>query len=92
MTRPATRYVVRNAAGEELVVPSLADLHALYVHGFLSDQDQVRQERSDRWEAVGRMHALHGVRELRAEDPRRVALLVGALLVTAAAVGILLAR
>jgi hypothetical protein len=92
MTRPVTRYVVRNVRGEELVVPSLGDLHALYQSGFLADEDQVRSERSDRFVAVGVFPALHGVREQRSESPRKVALVVAALMVLAVAVGILLAR
>jgi len=92
MTRAITRYVVRNARGEELLVPSLSDLHALYQGGFLADADLVRPERSDRFVAVGAFPALHGVRERRAESPRKVALLVAALMVLATAVGILLAR
>ncbi len=65
------RYFVRDAAGRELVVPSLRDLHDLYVHGFLTDDDLVRSETATRWVLVGSMPALHGVRERRA-DPRRV--------------------
>jgi hypothetical protein len=87
-----TRYVVRNGAGEELVIPSLADLHALYSNGFLSDDDLVRQERSERWTEVRHMPALHGVREERAESPRKVALLLAALLALGTALGVLLSR
>jgi hypothetical protein len=76
------RYHVRNADGEELVVPTLRDLHDLYVHGFVGDDDLVRAETATRWVRAGAMPALHGVREKRA-DPRRVAaLLVAAMLVT----------
>jgi len=92
MTRSVTRYLVRNARGEELLVPSLADLHALYQGGFLSDADLVRSERADRFVAVGAFPALHGVRERRAESPRKVALLVAALMVLAVALGLWLAR
>ena len=72
-----TRYVIRNAAGQELTCPSLADLHALYVQGFLADDDLVRPESSSRWTPAGALPALRGVREQRA-DPRKVALLLGA--------------
>jgi hypothetical protein len=75
MTRITTRYVVKNRAGEELVVPSLDDLHALYAHGFLADEDLVRQERSQAWVRAGDLPALHGVRELE-RDPRKVVSLV----------------
>ena len=51
--------------------PSLADLHALYVQGFLGDEDLVRPESSQRWVPAGAMAALRGVREKRA-DPRKM--------------------
>jgi hypothetical protein len=86
------RYHVRNGAGEELVVPSLADLHTLYSHGFLGDDDLVRAETSERWIRAGAMRALQGVREQRAESPRKVALLLGALIALATALGILFSR
>ncbi len=92
MTRITTRYVVQNARHEELVVPSLSDLHALYVHGFILDGDLVRQERSQQWIPVARFPALHGVRERRAESPAKVALLVAVLMAVAVAVGLLFAR
>ncbi|HET6440088.1 MAG TPA: hypothetical protein VFG59_18640 [Anaeromyxobacter sp.] len=92
MIRIKTRYVVRNARGEELVVPSLADLHALYAHGFLHDDDLVRQERSKSFVPAGRFPALHGVRAARRESPLRVTGLVLALLVLAAVLGLVLAR
>ena len=85
------QYRVRNGEGEELVVPSLGDLHDLYAHGFLADDDLGRAETSPRWVRAGAMPALHGVRERRA-DPRRVGLLLGALVALAAGVGFLLAR
>jgi hypothetical protein len=86
------RYHVRDVDGRELVVPSLPDLHALYAHGFLSDDDLVRAESSEHWIQAGKMRALQGVREQRAESPRKVVLLVGGLIVLATAVGILLSR
>jgi hypothetical protein len=92
MTKAVTRYVVRNGRGEELVVPSLADLHALYSHGFLSDDDLVRQERSHRWIEVRHLPALRGVRERRSESPRKIAILIAALLIAATGIGILLSR
>ena len=52
--RASMRYVVRNRAGEELVCPSLADLHGLYAQGFLGDQDLVLV--SPRW-STGRSQA-----------------------------------
>jgi hypothetical protein len=68
-------YRVRNAAGDELVVPTLTALHDLYEHGFLGDEDLVRAETSTRWVRAGSLPALHGVRERR-RDPRTVAVLV----------------
>jgi hypothetical protein len=65
------RYYVRNQRGEELVVPSLTDLHGLYSQGFLEDDDYVRAETSERWVKVGRMPALAGVR-LRKREPGKV--------------------
>ena len=83
------RYRVRNAAGEELVVPTLRDLHDLYTHGFLTDDDLVRSETATRWVRAGAMPALHGVREKRA-DPRLMALLLAAAIALATVVGVLL--
>jgi hypothetical protein len=85
-------YRVRNGRGEELVVPSLAELHTLYSHGFLADDDLVRAETSDAWVRAGAMPALAGVREIRAESPRKVGLLLVAIGVAATALGILLSR
>jgi hypothetical protein len=85
------RYRVRNASGEELVVPSLAALHDLYTHGFLADDDLVRAESATRWVRAGSLPALHGVRERRA-DPRRMALLLAACAALAAGIALLLDR
>lgn len=92
MTRTVMTYRVKDARGQELVVPSLRALHDLYTHGFLSDDDLVRAETSERWVPVGSMRALDGVRELRAERPGRWVLVVGALVALAVAIGLLLAR
>lgn len=92
MTRRPMRYFVKDSSGRELVVPSLADLHALYTHGFLGDDDQVRAETSERWVRAGAMQALQGVREGRAESPHKVGVLIGAIILLATAVGIMLAR
>ncbi len=86
--RKRMRYLVRNARGEELLVPSLTVLHDLYVHGFLADDDLVRAETSSRWIRAGALPALHGIRERRA-DPRKVALLVAAAAALAAGVALL---
>lgn len=83
------RYFVRDAGGRELVVPTLRDLHDLYAHGFLSDDDLVRGETATRWVRVGAMPALHGVREKRA-DPRRMLLLLGAAIALALGIALLL--
>lgn len=84
------RYLVRNEKGEELVVPSLRELHDLYVHGFLGDDDLVRAESATRWVRAGAMPALHGVRTSRA-DPRKIALLAAAAAVVAAIIALVLA-
>ena len=83
------RYHVRNAAGEELVVPTLRDLHDLYTHGFLTDDDLVRSETATRWVRAGAMPALHGVREKRA-DARLLSVLLAAAIALATVVGVLL--
>jgi hypothetical protein len=83
------RYHVKNAAGQELVVPSLRELHDLYVHGFLEDGDLVRADTSEVWVRAGAMHALQGVRERRA-DPRRMGVILAAVVALAIALGILL--
>lgn len=85
------RYRVRNARGEELVVPSLRDLHRLYADGFLADDDLVRSESATRWERAGSLPALHGVREERS-DWRKMALLLLAAVALAAGIAILLRR
>jgi len=91
--RRATRYVVRDARGEELVVPSLPDLHTLYVQGFLQDDDLVRQERAEGWVRLGDFGALQGARQRKAEgSPAKVAMLVAALAALAVALGLLLTR
>ncbi len=87
-SRATMRYVIRNAEGQELVCPSLADLHALYTQGFIGDDDLVRAESSQRWVRAGAMPALRGVREQRA-DPRRVLFILAAAAVLALAVFLL---
>jgi hypothetical protein len=83
------RYHVRNQNGEELVVPSLTDLHDLYKHGFLDDEDYVRAESAERWVKAGRMPALAGVRLRRREPGRLLTLLLAAIAFVAIAVGAL---
>ncbi len=85
------RYLVRDPAGRELVVPTQRDLHDLYAHGFLGDDDLVRGETSSRWVRAGAMPALHGVREKRA-DPRRMLLVLAAAIALAAGIALLLLR
>jgi len=85
------RYRVRSPQGEELVVPTLADLVRLYEGGFLGDEDLVRSESSTSWVRAGAMPALHGARERR-RDPRRIGLLLAALVALAAAIGMLFSR
>ena len=85
------RYVVRNRIGQELVVPSLSDLHGLYAQGFIDDDDEVRQENATRWMRVGKMAALGGVRHRRAE-PAKLAMLLAAAVALVAGIALLLLR
>jgi hypothetical protein len=88
--RRQVRYVVRNAEGRELTVPSLEALHGLYRQGFLTDEDEVRQESSTRWVKAGEMAALAGERRRR-RDPRWVVAVLMAAVALVAAVALLLA-
>lgn len=93
MRRITTRYVVRNQRGEELLVPSLADLRALYAGGFLQDgADLVRRERSEEWAPVATFPALQGVREGRRESPFRVTVVVAVGMALAVAIGVMATR
>jgi hypothetical protein len=83
------RYLVRDAGGRELVVPTLRDLHDLYSHGFLGDDDLVRGETATRWVRAGAMPALRGVREKRG-DPRRMLLFLAAAIALAGGIALLL--
>jgi hypothetical protein len=87
--KPKRRYQVRDTAGRELTVPSLADLHALYDQGFLGDDDLVKQEQAERWERAGAMPALAGSRH-RKGGPRWVVTVLLAAVLLAAAIGLLL--
>lgn len=71
------RYLIRGPEGQELACPSLADLQALYVQGFLDDGDLVRAEGATEWVPAGRLPALAGAREVK-RDPRKVLLLLAA--------------
>jgi hypothetical protein len=84
------RYHVKNAQGEELVVPTLRDLHRLYTGGFLADDDLVRSDSATVWIRAGAMPALQGVREIKS-DPRKMALLLAAAIALSVGIGILLA-
>jgi len=83
------RYHVRDAHGQELVCPSLADLCVLYNQGFLEDDDLVRPESAQRWVRAGSFPALRGTRERR-RDAKTVALLAAAALALAAGFAVLL--
>jgi hypothetical protein len=63
----------------------------LYEAGFLGDEDLVRQEGATVWVRAGAMGALHGVRH-RKREPKRMGLLLIALVLAAIALGVLLAR
>ena len=86
--RAPARYVIKNREGEELLCPSLADLHALYSQGFLADDDLVRMEGSQRWVPAGSMPALHGARERRT-DARKTTLILTAAMLLAVALALL---
>ncbi len=88
MARRDVRYVVRDREGKELTVPSLGALHALYRQGFLSDDDEVRQEASARWVRAGAMPALAGERRRRT-DPRWALTVLAAAVALVAAFGLL---
>jgi putative N-acetylmannosamine-6-phosphate epimerase len=93
VTKITTRYVVRNQSGDELIVPSLSDLRALYAGGFLVDgADLVRRERSAEWTPVARFAALQGVRDGRRETPLRVAMVISVGMVLAVAIGLMITR
>jgi hypothetical protein len=81
------RYHVRNGRGEELVVPSLADLHGLYAQGFIEEDDLVRAERSEQWVKASQMPALAGVRTVRREPGKLRMLIVAAIAFVAISVG-----
>jgi hypothetical protein len=85
------RYLVRDGSGNELTVPSLSTLHALYEQGFLGDDDLVRKESSDRWVRAGNLPALHGARHRR-RDPRIVLAILFAAVALVAAFALLAAR
>lgn len=82
------RYYVKNAKGQELVCPSLADLHALYKQKFLEDDDLIRPERSRTWIRAGNLPALSGVRDQH-RDPRRLWLMLAMAIAIALAVPLL---
>lgn len=85
------RYHVRDQLGQELIVPSLTDLHDLYKQGFLEDEDYVRAENSERWVKAGRMPALAGIRLVRRE-PGKLLMLLGAAVAMTALIAFLLAN
>ncbi len=85
------KYFVKNPRGDELVCPTLADLAALYAHGFLEDDDLVRAERSQRWQRAGDLPALRGLKERRRE-PWKVMALLAAAAVLVLAVALLAGR
>jgi hypothetical protein len=89
--RARRRYLARSPGGAEMVCPSLADLHALYVQGFLEDHDLVKAEGERDWTPAGSYPPLHGVRESR-RDLRRVAALLGAAIALALALWVLRGR
>jgi len=61
------KYFIRNEHGE-LRVQSYAELRTLYQRQFLSDDDEVRREGSDRWVKAGQMPDLRAIRPRRYFD------------------------
>jgi hypothetical protein len=55
------KFHIRNADGE-LVVSSYAELRSLYQRQFISDDDEVRRDDSDRWVKAGDMPDLRAAR------------------------------
>ncbi len=86
------RYLVRDAHGRELTVPTLGDLAALHRAGFISDDDQVRQERSERWVRAGEMPALSGRRDRQLDTRWLWSVLAGAVLLVGALAMIMAGR
>ena len=48
------KFFVRSE-GRELTVGSMAELRTLYLRQFVSDEDEVRREGSERWQKAGLM-------------------------------------
>lgn len=48
------KFYVRSE-GRELTVNSMAELRTLYLRQFVSDEDEIRREGSDRWQKAGLM-------------------------------------
>lgn len=55
------KFHVRNEHGE-LIVPSYVELRQLYERGFISDDDEVRRDGSERWVRAGDMADLRPLR------------------------------
>ena len=60
------KYDVKNEHGQ-LTFGSLKELYVLYQREFVSDDDLVRREGTDRWVPAGSMPELKGSRELVAD-------------------------
>lgn len=83
------RYLVRDAEGRELTVPSLADLARLHRLGFLADDDLVRRETAERWERVADLALAAPPSRRRPRDLRRWLLVAFAAVALAAALALL---
>ncbi len=88
MERRAVRYEVKNVHGQ-LTFGSLRELRTLYQREFLSDDDLVRREGTDRWIPAGLMPELKGSRELVVDHSSRVWGVVGLVALVACVVGML---
>jgi hypothetical protein len=87
------RYLVRDAAGNQLTVGSIGELAELHRQGLIGEEDLVRPLAADRWTRAGDMPALLARRERRRE--RRWAwsvLLLVALLVATLAAALAISR
>ncbi len=61
------KFFIRTERGE-LTVQSYAELRTLYQRQFLSDEDEVRRDGSDRWTKAGQMPDLRAIRPQRFFD------------------------
>jgi hypothetical protein len=64
------KFHVRHGDGE-LVVPSFKELQSLYRIGFITADDQLRRENSDRWMRLGDLPELRAMHLYDQSGPRK---------------------